>query len=80
MDHTGNGNSSIQLLHPPPNTKMIFSDFWWAVNRPTHHAINPTHHTIVPILLFPAATSMMMIVECFEPNNHSYFPAVCCAM
>jgi len=39
---------------------------------------NPPHHlTTSPNPPDTAATSMMMIVECANLLNHSYFPAVC---
>ncbi len=67
------------LLHKTPPPKKI-DDFFVISGGLVcqYQSVNPPHHlTILPNPPDPAATLMMMIVECANPLNHSYFPAIC---
>ncbi len=79
MELIGNGTPSIfDCCMPHQNFKDIFIS--GGLVYLSHCAIQPHQLTVLPILPTAAATLMMMIVECFDPHNHSYFPAICCMM
>ncbi len=74
MDLISNGTpSTFDCCIPPKKLKQYFQISGGLVCL-SHCAIQPHHLTILPILPAPAATLMMIIVECFNPHNHSPTP------